>query len=253
MTKSRLRRTALAAFAAPLVLALAACGSDGADTSTTATAEPVAKIAPPAGKAWGEVVTETAEGGYLMGNPDAPIKLIEFGSLTCPHCADFAATSKDELRNSFVASGRVSFEFRNFVRDAIDLTAAQLTRCGAPESYFALTEQAFANMPAMFEKVQAAGEPAYAAAMGQPDAQRGQAIASMTGLADFFAARGISKDQAAQCLANVADARALAEGTQKQSEQFKIEGTPTFLLNGNKIPGNTWPEIKAALENAGAR
>ena len=63
MTKSRLRRTALAAFAAPLVLALAACGSDGADTSTTATAEPVAKIAPPAGKAWGEVVTACVVAG----------------------------------------------------------------------------------------------------------------------------------------------------------------------------------------------
>jgi protein-disulfide isomerase len=252
MTHRRPRRLSmLALLAAPLALAACGSGSDGAGSATSG--EPLAKVAAPAGQAWGDVVAKTEEGGYRMGNPDAPIKLIEFGSLTCGHCADFSAASKAELTESFVNSGRVSFEFRNFVRDPMDLTAAQLTRCGAPESFFALTEQAFGNLNAMFEKVQAAGEQTYAAAMSAPDASRGQAIASLTGLDEFFAARGIAKDQAAQCLANSADARALAERTQKYSEEYAITGTPTFLINGNKVEGNTWLEIKTALEKAGAR
>jgi protein-disulfide isomerase len=253
MTQHRPRRLVLAAIAAPLSLALAACGSAGGDKGGATSGEPLEKVAAPAGQTWGDVVAKTDEGGYVMGNPEAPIKLIEFGSLTCGHCADFAATSKTELVETFVNSGRVSFEFRNFVRDPMDLTAAQLTRCGAPESFFALTEQAFANLGPMFETVQAAGEQAYAAAMSAPEATRGQAIARLAELDEFFAARGISKDQAAQCLANAADARALAERTQKYSEEYQITGTPTFLLNGSKLDGNTWPEIKTALETAGAR
>lgn len=252
MILRRLRPLALAAFAAPLALALSACGSGGSEGGAPS-GDALEKVAPPAGTTWSEKITKTADGGYVMGNPDAPIKLIEFASLTCPHCADFAATGKKELRETFVNSGRVSFEFRNYVRDPIDLTAAQLTRCAAPESFFALTDQVFLNQQAMFEKAQAAGEAAYNAAMAAPDSQRGQAIAELTGLSDFFAARGVSKDQAAACLANAADAQAIAKATQDSTTKYGITGTPTFLLNGRKLDVNTWPEVKAALENAGAR
>jgi protein-disulfide isomerase len=251
MTSIRFRTLALALVAAPLSLALAACDKGG--DAAAPGGEKIAAIAPPAGKTWADTVTKTPEGGYLMGNPDAPIKLLEYGSLTCPHCADFAETSMAELRDKFVASGRVSFEFRNFVRDAIDVTAAQLTRCGAPESYFALTDQAFANQAAMFQKAQGAGEAAYTAAMALPDAQRGQALADLTGLSEFFASRGISRDQAATCLANTAEAQALAKRTQEQGDELNITGTPTFFINGEKLDLNAWPEIKARLETMGAR
>jgi protein-disulfide isomerase len=252
MIQIRLRSIALAALAAPLALALSACGSD-ASKDGAPTGEPLAKIAPPAGTTWAEQVTKSEEGGYVMGNPEAPIKLVEFGSLTCPHCGEFAAKSKTELRETFVNSGRVSFEFRNFVRDAIDLTAAQLTRCAAPESFFGLTDQVFLNQTAMFAKAQAAGEAAYTAAMEAPADKRGQAIADLTGLGEFFAARGVSKDQSAACLANAAEAQALAKATQDATTEFGITGTPTFLLNGRKLDVNNWPEVKAALETAGAR
>lgn len=252
MNRTALRKLALGLAAAPLCLALAACGSGG-DKAAAPNGEPVAKIAPPAGKAWTDVVEKTPEGGYRMGNPDAPIKLIEFASLTCPHCAEFAETSGAELRDTFVASGRVSFEFRNFVRDPIDIAAAQLTRCGAPESFFALTEQAMANQPAMFEAIQKGGEPAYNQAMAQPDDRRVLAIAQLAGLPDFFATRGIAKEQAAACLTDAKAIEALAKATQDQSKEYDIQGTPTFLVNGQKIDANAWPEVKAKLEEAGAR
>ena len=246
----KFRHIVFAVIAAPLALGLAACGKNNASAPS---GEAIAKVAPPAGKAWGDVVAKTEQGGYLMGNPDAPIKLVEYGSLTCPHCAEFSEKSAADIRDTFVASGRVSFEFRNFIRDAIDITAAQLTRCGAPESFFALTEQVFANQAAMFQSVQAAGQPAYEAAMNASPDKRGVALGQTTGLTEFFAARGIAKDQGNACLANAADASTLADRTQKQGDEFNIEGTPTFLINGAKVEGNTWEVIKAQLETLGAR
>ena len=182
-----------------------------------------------------------------------PIKLVEYGSLTCSHCAEFSAEASAPLRDEFIASGRVSYEFRNFVRDPMDLTAALLTRCGAPESYFALTEQAMANQQAMFQKAQSVGEAAYNTAMNQPDGKRYAALADITGLSEFFAARGVAKDQAATCLANSAEAQALAKRTQDQGEQFKIEGTPTFMINGGVIGSMGWAELRTKLQTLGAR
>jgi len=247
-----LSRIALAAAALPLALALTACDSkEGAGGG--ASGEKIAPIAAPAGKAWAEVVTKTPEGGYMMGNPNAPLKVVEFGSLTCGHCAEFAHQSAAELRDKFVGSGRVSFEFRNFVRDPVDITAAQLIRCGAPESFFPLTEQVFANQEAIIKGFQAAGEPAIQAAMKQPEAQRGVALGQVTGLIDFFAARGIAKDQAAQCLSNPTAATDLARNAQEQGQKFDVQGTPTFLINGAKLDANTWPALKTELESRGAR
>lgn len=243
----------LAAALLPLSMGLAACKKDGAATADGLSGKPIAKVAAPAGKAWADSIAATPEGGYRMGNPDAPIKLVEYGSLTCPHCAEFAEKSTADLRDNFIASGRVSFEFRNFIRDAIDLTATQLTHCGAPESFFALTDQVFANQASFFKKAQAAGKAAQEAAFALPPAQRGPAIGQLTGLTEFFASRGIAKDQANACLADTAKAEAMAAAVTKQGDQYQITGTPTFLINGQKFNGGTWEEIKPELERLGAR
>lgn len=232
-----------------LPLALAACNKDA---STGGNGDAATAVLPPAGKQWGDVVAVTPEGGYRMGNPEAPIKLVEFGSLTCPHCAEFAAKAFATLRDKYVASGKVSFEMRNFVRDPIDLTAAMLTRCGPPESYFALTEQVFANQPAIFEKAQA-GTAQAQAAQSLPDNQKFVVTAKALGLTDFFAARGISSDQAAQCLAKAETATTLAQNAQTQAQEFDIQGTPTFLINGTNAGVSSWEDLEPKLQQAGAR
>ncbi|HCJ80504.1 MAG TPA: protein-disulfide isomerase, partial [Erythrobacter sp.] len=74
------------ALAAPLALALAACGS-GAEQSGEIQGDAIAAIPAPAGSEWRTTAVMTEEGGTLVGNPDAPLKLVEYGSLTCPTCA----------------------------------------------------------------------------------------------------------------------------------------------------------------------
>ncbi|PKB25940.1 protein-disulfide isomerase [Novosphingobium kunmingense] len=249
MTAVFLRRLGLVLIAP---LALAACDKGGADGAPAA-GPSLAKVAPPAGKAWADVVSVTPEGGYRMGNPDAPIKLVEYGSLTCPHCAEFAEKSAAELRDPFVSSGRVSFEFRNYIRDAIDLTGVMLTRCGPPEGFFALTDAILANQKSFYDKAQSAGKPAQDAAFGQEPARRGPAIGALTGLTQFAAARGIPAAQGNACLADTAKAEALAAQISKQADQLGVTGTPTFLLNGEKLEVNTWDAVKPLLEQAGAR
>ena len=91
------RFTASIAIAASL--ALAACGSEDAADGTVAEGEVVAAVAPPAGQEWIDVARVTPEDGYMVGNPDAPIKLIEYGSLTCGACANFAQTGFEHLRD----------------------------------------------------------------------------------------------------------------------------------------------------------
>lgn len=249
-----MRKLAITSLILPLALGLAACKGETSGTEGP-TGAPIAKIAPPAGKTWAETVVTTPEGGFRMGNPEAPIKLVEFGSMTCSACKNFAEMSAVELRDNFVASGRVSFEFRNYVRDPLDVTIAQLARCGAPEGFFARTDQAFANFGAMSEYAQTkgGGEAAFQAAQAAPATQRGAAYARLYGLLDFFASRGVSNDQALSCLANADEATALAQRTAEYTKTYAIEGTPTFLLNGSKMDVNTWPMVKAELERAGAR
>lgn len=241
-------------IALPLMLTLASCGG-GADTKSEGPTKgaPIAAIPAPAGKSWSDTVTKLPNGYYLLGNPEAPIKLVEYASLTCSHCADFAETAFATIRDKYVASGRVSFELRNFVREPLDLTASMLSRCGPEGSYFALTEQVLGNQADIFTKAQAMGQQRFDQVLALPDNQRYVALAEGTGLIDFFAQRGISRDQANQCLTNIDAARALADNTGKATKEDKIEGTPTFFLNGRKVDFTGWPALETELQAMGAR
>ena len=99
-----------------------------------------AKPAPkaPARTDWTRVVAATPAGGFVLGNPKAKVKLVEFGSLTCPHCRAFDEEGVPTLLGKYVKSGQVSWEFRNYVRDAADVTAALIARCNGARGFFPL-------------------------------------------------------------------------------------------------------------------
>ena len=246
------RRTALAALApfalGPLALTLAACGSDAEGPIK---GEPIAPIAAPAGQSWVETAAETPEGGFVIGNPNAPLKLVEYASHTCSHCAAFSQEGAAKL-DEYVAKGTVSYEIRNQIHDPIDLTIALLARCGTPASFHPLANQAWQNFDSLMTTVQANGA-AIQQAQAAPQAQRFQAVAQAAGLLEFFAARGISRDQAMTCLADVGKAQRIADASETQSEELNVAGTPTFFLNGKTVEGTRWADIEPALQNAGAR
>ncbi len=249
---SSLRRLVFAVCAAaPLALCLAACGD--ADDGGLSVNEPVAPVAAPAGQQWTDIVSTTAEGGWVVGNPQAPIKLVEYGSLTCPACAGFAETGVQPLREKYISSGRVSWELRSVpIHGTIDLVLTRLLECGPKEAAPPLAEQLWGNLSAVLGPVQT-NAAALQQAMTLPENQRFVAFAEQAQLLEFFAARGISADQARQCLADFPAIQTLAERLQVQSEKDGITGTPTFFVNGAKIDAIKWTDLEPVLQNAGAR
>ena len=254
MTLRLSTRLAFAAALAPLVLGLAACKKDeAADGAPVASASALPRVAPPAGKAWADVINETADGGYVMGNPDAALKVIEYGSLTCPHCAKLAQDGFQRLASEYVASGRVSIEFRSFPIHPQDVPLTVLAQCGGKETFFPLIEQIYGNFDAVLARMQAPGtEEGVKRAMSLPENQRFPAFADATGMTEFFAARGISVDQGHACLAQMDKITAVANRGEAYGKAG-IESTPTLFLNGSKLAGNTWAELEADLQRAGAR
>ncbi len=253
MNAAKTRFAPKAVVAVTMALALVACGkTDDAASATAPSGEPIAKIAPPAGSSWADTYAVTPEGGYRLGNPEAPIKLVEYGALSCSHCAEFAEMSAAELRDNFIASGRVSYEVRFFMLNALDVPATLLATCGAPEAALPLAEQFWGWQKDMFTNLQA-NEAALNAASQLPPERRFAAIAQAGGMDTFFTSRGIAADQAKVCLADTAKATKLVEATNKAGEELNITGTPTFFLNGAKLDVNTWEAVKVALEKAGAR
>src|SRR3982750_1794930 len=120
------------------LIAIAGCNSKQGDAATNKAVK-LEQVRPPKGGDWTMVVNPTAAGGYMMGNPNAKVKLIEFGSLTCPHCRAFDEEGVPSLIGKYVKSGQVSWEFRNYVRDGFDLTASLIARCNGAKAFFPLT------------------------------------------------------------------------------------------------------------------
>lgn len=249
MTLARLLSLPLLALA-PLMLT--ACDDAATTDGAAASGEPLPAIAAPAGTQWVDTVTVTPEGGYMIGNPDAPLKLVEYASHTCSHCATFAKTGKEPLKNEYVATGVVSFEQREVFLNPFDVVIAGLAQCGAKEQMQPLSDQVWQNLESVFAGLQ--GNPqAVQAAAQLPIDQRFAAIAEVTGLLEFFAARGLSADQGRACLSDGAKIEALVKTTEANSAKDNITGTPTFFLNGQRLEGTTWEVIEPQLQRAGAR
>lgn len=237
-------------------LALAGCSDAGTDNKTGSAPTAAAAgqpIAPPAGKQWSDVVTELPDGGIRMGNPDAPVKLVEYMSLTCPHCAEFAKGAYERIVNDYVRKGTVSFEIRNYVRDPIDMTLTLISRCAGPEAYFAMTEQALASQEGVFERAQKLDQSALQQLQSAPPAQQFQGLARLLELDQFAKQRGIAEAQMNTCLADQSRFDKLVAMQRTANEDVRIPGTPAFLINGALLENaGTWEALEPKLKAAGA-
>ena len=236
---------------APLALALAACGAE--DDAATVSNEPIAAIPAPDGSDWNQQVVRTEAGGWLVGNPDAPVKLLEYGSLTCPACAAFSMDAKGPLHEKYIASGVVNFELRSVpLHGVVDLLLTRILDCAPKEVAVPLADQVWANLNAVIDPVQA-NEAGLQAAFNLPEDQRFAAMAQAGQLDQFFAARGLSTDMTQQCLSDFEAVQSLAETISGAAEGDNVSGTPTFFLNGQPLSGTSWSIVESALQQAGAR
>ena len=238
-------------FALAALTGLAACNDKPANTTATAAATTATAAAAPGGKDWTQVTAATPEGGFRIGNPDAAVKLVEYASFTCPHCKDFHEEAAATLRSKYVAGGKVSYEFRNFVFNAPDYAASLLARCETPQAFFNLTNAFFQTQAQWLEPFTKIGEAEQKRLQALPQDQLIAALAKSGGLDAFMRARGMTAAKFEQCLGNTADIKRLAAMRDEATGKLGVTGTPSFFING-KLQEATpnWATLEPKLQSA---
>ncbi|MEO6579592.1 MAG: thioredoxin domain-containing protein [Sphingomicrobium sp.] len=235
--------------------AVSACNAEKTADGAAASSAPIKAVPAPNGGDWTTVVATTPEGGFVMGNPNAKVKLVEYGSMTCPHCREFDETAMTPLTDKYVKSGQVSFEFRNFVRDGYDMAASVVARCAGTSGFFGLTRQLYADQPEWVAKIQAA-DPTQLQAIGAlPVNQQLAEVAKIAGFPQYAAMRGLPSAKSAACLS---DPNTPTKLVQIQSDVIAkypdFPGTPTFILNGKMVdvkPGaSVWSQVEGSIRSA---
>ena len=204
---------------------------------------PPAKAQP--ARDWSTNVVEQPGGGIAVGNPAAKVKLVEWLSYTCSHCADFAKESKVEL-HAMVRAGSVQVEYRTLPRDGLDLAAGLLVRCGGKARFAGAHDAVFAGQAAMLDKATAFSATPAAAAPMPTLAGRLNQLADVTGLRATIRARGLNDSQTTRCLNDEAAQKrviAIAEAAQTAG----IPGTPAFEIGGRRVDAHSWAELKPQL------
>ena len=196
---------------------------------------------------WIATVTE-ADGAHRIGNPAAKVKLTEFVSYTCPHCAAFAKEGEAPIQLAYVGTGKLNLEVRHLIRDPVDLTVAMLTNCGAAAK-FPQNHSAFMLGQANWIGPLGTATAAQKERWTVKGAAGRRAIASDFGFYRIMERRGYNRAAADRCLADEAMATRLAETSARDWKRPGITGTPGFAINGNVLPGtHSWDALEHQLK-----
>ncbi len=163
-----------------------------------------------------------------MGDPDAPVTLIEYASYTCPHCARFHEEVFPLLKAEYIDTGKVRFIHREIYFDRYGLWAALLSRCGDGTRYFGMNDMIYGTQRDWLGN----GEP-------QEVVNNLRKMGRLAGLED---------EQITACLEDADMARSLVATFQHHSTADEINATPTFMINGEKFPNMPYSDIKEAIE-----
>ena len=199
---------------------------------------------------WTRTVVATPQGGFRMGNPNARVKLVEYGSLTCPHCRHFAETGYKPLLAGYVRTGKLSYEYRNMVLNGIDVAATLVARCGGAPKFFALAADLYATQPQWVGKVANLSDDQKAALQKLPNGAQIARIAEIAGITTIAQRRGIAPARAKACAANGPALERLTKMYEAALAQG-VTGTPTFFVNGKKVGAMEWSELEPELRKAG--
>lgn len=197
---------------------------------------------------WNATIVRTPTGSHLLGNPNAPVKLIEYMSYTCSHCAQFEVEGAAPLRLGYVTPGKVSWEVRNYIRDPIDGTAALIVHCGPPSQFFMNSAVFLRTQGRWLGIAQRASQAQQQRWYNGDMAARRRAIASDLGFYAMAETRGLQRTQVDRCLADEALAQRIANQT-VEGDKSGVTGTPSFKLNGDLLIGTfDWATLRTHLD-----
>jgi protein-disulfide isomerase len=176
-------------------------------------------------------VLEISKDDRVLGNPDAPITIVEYASLTCPHCAHFTNEVLPEIKKEWIDTGKVKLVLRDFPLDEPALRAAMIARCAPPNRFYAFADTFFA------------AQDKWAGARDYREA-----------LARLAKLGGMGKDEFDACLKNTALENKIVEQRLIASKELDVNSTPTFFVNGSKFTGApTAEEFNKVLSNLAAK
>jgi protein-disulfide isomerase len=180
-----------------------------------ATAGPSASVATPQPQqAQAGLMPEIAADDMVLGSPDAKVTIVEYASLTCPHCQRFHLDTLPKLKAEFIDTGKAKLVYRDFPFDEAGLRAAMMARCGGKEKFYGYLGALFQGMD------QWAREKDWKAS-----------------LARIGKLGGMSQEAFDQCLADKALETAILNKRLEGAQKFGVDSTPTFFINGEKVPG----------------
>ena len=152
----------------------------------------------------------------ILGTTDAPVTIIEYSSLTCPHCANFHKETLPALKKKYIETGKARYILREFPLDNLALAAFMIARCAGPKKYFPLVEELYAQ-----QKIWAFGE-----------GNRRTELLKMAKHAGF------TEESFDKCLADQKLIDGLRWVKDRGNEKFEVNSTPTFFVNGEKLKGS---------------
>jgi protein-disulfide isomerase len=148
-----------------------------------------------------------------LGSPTAPVTIIEYASMTCPHCAAFANGVFPKLKEKYIDTGKVRFIMREYPLDQLAAAAFMLARCAGPDKYYPLIETLFQQQPKW--------------AVRQP----------LPPLLAIAKQAGFTEKSFNDCLNDTALLNKVQQERDVGSNKFKVEATPTFFINGQRYSG----------------
>ena len=198
---------------------------------------------------WVSIVTATPAASHLQGNPQAPIKLAEYVSYTCSHCANFQKQAHAPLQIGYIGSGKVSVEIRHLILNPVDMTVTMLTHCLAPNRFMQAHNMFLQSQDTWLKRVAATTSTQQQRWNAGPYPARMRAIAADVGLYAMVERYGLTRVAADRCLADEGLTRRLMEQV-VEAERLGVNGTPTFMINGEVVAGvHDWTGLDQQLKS----
>jgi len=163
--------------------------------------------------AMADLLVAPSLGDMSLGKADAPVTIVEYASMTCPHCAHFHETTYPELKKRYIDTGKVRFIFREFPLDPLAAGASMLARCAGKDKYFALIETLFQQ-----QRQWAVDKP----------------IPPLMAIAKQA---GFTEQSFNTCLADQKMLDALNTERSRAADKFGVNSTPTLFINGKVQKG----------------
>jgi len=152
---------------------------------------------------------------HIMGHTDAPITIIEYASLTCPHCAEFDKETLPKLKAGWIDTGKAKLVFRIFPLNGLDLRAAMLASCAPPDRFYSFIDTLY-----------------------QSQNNWTRASDPLQALGNIGRLGGVSEDRFKQCLADEQLQKSIVAQAFTASKSYGVESTPTFFINGTNMDPN---------------